>query len=110
MEEIDKWLGVFGLKLVNAMAAAVVSFAALRFFEGLTTRDKWMTFMGGWAAAAWGSPALREYLELKPGVEVGFVLVIGLFGMALAAEIVKLVRDTDWKGLVAALFRKKTGS
>jgi hypothetical protein len=104
MEDADKWLGaILGLKLVNAVVAAVTSFAALKFFDGMPSKDRWMTFVGGWATAAWGAPPLREVLELKPGVEVGIVILLGLFGMALASEAIKLVRTTDWIGLVKSL-------
>ena len=105
----DDWLAVLGLTLKNCAAGAVASFAALRFFEGLGVRDKWITFLGGWALAAWGGPPLREYLELKASIEVGVVLIMGLFGMAIAAELVRLLRDTDWRGLVDAMLRRKSG-
>jgi hypothetical protein len=108
MEKIDDGvLAALGLKLVNVVAAAVVSFSALRFFDNLTTRDKWMTFAGGWALAAWGAAPLAAWLEAKPPIEVGLVLVLGLFGMAVAAELVRLVRGTDWRGLVDSLIRRK---
>lgn len=100
MEDIDKWFVLLGLKLVNVVVAAVTSFAALRFFDGLSTREKWATFLGGWAIAAWGAAPLREYLELRAGVEVGLVLLLGLFGMALAAQVVAFIRDTDFKALL----------
>jgi hypothetical protein len=77
----------------------VASFVALRFFEGLGVWEKWTTFLGGWALAAWGGPPLAAYLELKPSIEIGIVLLMGLFGMAIAAEAVRLIRDTDWRGL-----------
>lgn len=111
MEDIDKFLAAFGLKLVNAIVGAAASFAALNFWQGLHTRkERWSTFIGGWIVAAWGAAPLREWLELKPSLEVGVVLVLGLFGMALAAEAVKIIRDTDWRGLVGTLFRKKDDS
>jgi hypothetical protein len=105
----DSWLGALGLTLKNCAAGAVASFVALRFFEGLGVWEKWTTFLGGWALAAWGGPPLREYLELKPSIEIGVVLIMGLFGMAIAAEAVRLIRDTDWRGLLDSILRRKSG-
>lgn len=109
MEDIDKVLLAFGLKLVNTVAAAIVSFASLRFFDQLNRWEKWSTFAGGWALAAWGAAPLREYLDLKPAVEIGFVLILGLFGMAIASEAIKLIRDFDWKGLITRFLPKGKG-
>lgn len=107
MEDIDKGvLAALGLKLVNAVVAAFASFSALRFFDNLSRRDRWMTFTGGWALAAWGAAPLASYLEVKPAVEVGLVLVLGLFGMALVSEVIKAVRSIDWRGLIENLFRR----
>lgn len=115
MDEWDKFLAPLGLKLLNCVVAAFASFTALNFWKGLETRkERWTTFMGGWAIAAWGAAPLREALEAKPSVEVLLVLVMGLFGMALAAEVVKLIRDTDWRGqwqqLVDAVGRRISGN
>lgn len=93
-------LGALGLSLKNAAAGAVASFVALRFFEGLGLWEKWTTFLGGWALAVWGGPPLTAYLELKASIEVGVVLLMGLFGMAIAAEAIRLIRETDWKKLM----------
>lgn len=104
MDNIDGGiLAALGLKLVNLLVACVTSFVSLRFFDGLNTRDRWITFVGGVAIAAWGAAPLREYFELKPGVEVGIVVLLGLFGMSIASEVVKLVRDTDWIALIRNL-------
>lgn len=107
--EQDGALGALGLTLKNVAAGAVASFVALRFFEGLGVWEKWTTFLGGWALAAWGGPPLTAYLELKASIEIGIVLLMGLFGMAIAAEAVRLIRDTDWRGLVDSILRRKSG-
>lgn len=103
----DGFLAGLGLKLVNVVCGAVAAFAALRFFEGLGLWDKWLTFLGGWALAAWGAPPLAEALELPIKVEIGIVLLLGLFGMSAAAELVKVVRDTDWSGILRAVLGRK---
>lgn len=103
----DGWLAPLGLKLANVAAGAVASFASLRFFEGISTGQKWSTFVGGWAVAAWGGPPVATYLELSPKTEVGIVLLLGLFGMAAAAETIKVIRDTNWKGIIEAVLNRK---
>ena len=117
--EVEGALAALGLSLKNVIAGAVTSFVSLRFFDGEKLADgtvrptkplqRWTTFLGGWALAAWGGPPLSAWLELKPAVEIGVVLVLGMFGMATAAEVFRLIRDTDWKGLVAGLLNRKTG-
>jgi hypothetical protein len=106
----DGLLGALGLTLKNMAAGAVASFVALRFFDGLSTWQKWTTFIGGWAIAAWGGPPLNAYLELAPKLEIGIVLLLGLFGMAIAAELIRVIHDTDWKGIVDGLLRRARGS
>jgi hypothetical protein len=109
IEDTDKVLAIFGLKLINAVAAAFVSFASLRFWKGLDLGDKWMTFLGGWALAAWGAPPLRSYFALKEEIEIGIVLLIAFFGIAVSAELVNLLRTTDWKALALSVIPRKPG-
>lgn len=103
MEDVDKAFALFGLKFVNSVAAAFMSFASLRFWDNLSTFDKWSTAIGGWALAAWGAAPLRVYFQLAEGVEIGLVLLIAFFGIAAGGEGIKLLRTTDWKGLALAL-------
>ena len=109
MDEWDKVLAALGLSVKNIVVGAVSSFVALRFFDGLTWSAKWTTFLGGWAISAWGAPPLREYLEASPKVELLFVLLLAFFGMAIASEIIKLIRDTEWRSIISAFLQKKGG-
>lgn len=102
-DAIGALLAALGLKLANIVAGAFTSFAALRFFDGLKKWERWTTFFGGWAIAAFGAPPFTEYFELKPKLEVGAALLLGMFGMAAAAAIIKLIKETDWPSLVRAL-------
>lgn len=108
--DINATLAAIGLKLGTTIVGAVTSFASLRFFDGLHLWEKWTTFMGGWAIAAWGAAPLTDYFELRPRAEVGIALVLGLFGMSLTAAIVKLIRETDWgsilKGVIDMVLRR----
>lgn len=96
-------LAALGLKLVNVVVGAGTSFISLRFFNDMSTTDKWFTFFGGWIIAVWGAEPLREYLQQKPNLEVGFVILLGLFGMAVSAEVIKIVRETDWRGILKGI-------
>ena len=101
----DGVLAALGLKVGNVVVGAVSSFTALRFFEELSIVGKWMTFMGGWCVSAFGAAPLREYLILSPRVEIGLVLLLGLFGMAISAEIIRLFRTLNWEA-IKGLFGK----
>lgn len=105
MNDPEGFLAVLGLKLVNVVVGAVSSFTALRFFDGLTLLDKWTTFIGGWAVSAWGASPLADYMGLGPKVEIGLVLMLGLFGMAIAAEFIRVVRSLTWES-IKGLFGK----
>ena len=110
--DAEGWLGPLGLTLKNVVVGAAASFISLRFFDGLRITDKWGTFFGGWALAAWGGAPLTAWLEQKPAVETLIVLLLGVFGMAVAAELVKLIRNTDWRaalGGVLARFGSRSG-
>ncbi len=110
---IDEWregFAALGLKFANVIVGAVMSFISLTFWKGMESRSaRWTTFIGGWTLAAWGAEPLREWLELKPSLEIGLVIALAMFGMAIAAEIIKLIRDTDWKGLATSIIRRRTG-
>lgn len=95
----DGLLASLGLKLVNLVVGTVCSFAALRFFDGLTTRDKWSTFIGGVAIASWGAPPITDFIGMPVTTEIAFVIMLAMFGMAFAAEIIKVLRAVDW-GLI----------
>jgi hypothetical protein len=104
MSDWNEILAALGLKMVNVVVAAGAAFVAMQLWKGLETKkERWATFGGGWMVAAWGGPPLTEYMELKASMEVGMVLLLGLFGMALAAEVWKFLRDTDWKGFAGSL-------
>jgi hypothetical protein len=119
IESIDGALSALGLSLKNLFAGAVTSFVSLRFFDGqrlpdgsiksMNAMQKWTTFVGGWAMAAYGGRPLNAWLELKPEIEIGVVLVLGLFGMAVAAELMRFIRETDWRAILSGLLRQKTG-
>lgn len=81
---------MLGLKLANVVAGAVGSFVSLNFFDNLTRLQRWSTFIGGWAMGAWLAEPLTVALELPAKVELGIALVTALFGMSIAAQLIKV--------------------
>ncbi len=105
LEALEGLAAALGLKFKIIVAGAVGAFISLRFFEGLGLGERWCTFLGGWALGAYLSEPVTKYLELPAAMEIGLAIGIGLFGMSIAAAVIKVVRDTDW----SAIFRSKTG-
>jgi hypothetical protein len=96
-------LSAFGVSMKSIVAGAVGSFVSLNFFDGISARTRWVTFFGGWALSAWLSSPITAFFELKPSVETGIALLLGLLGMSIAAKIIQTVRDTDWVAFIKSL-------
>lgn len=110
IDAIESVLGLLGLKLKSLIAGAFGAFISLRFFDGLSTWEKWVTFLGGWAAASWLAEPASRWLELEhPSMETGLALLVGMFGMSIAAAAIKLVRDTDWIAVAKDLVSRWRG-
>lgn len=98
---VEAFFSALGLKLQVVVAGAIGAFISLRFFDGLGTRDRWLTFVGGWALASYLTGLAHEYFELKTvSAETGIALLVGLFGMSVVAALIKVIRETDWIGIV----------
>ena len=112
MEQLRPWeaaLSTVGLGLKEMIAGAIGAFVSLNFFNGLRPWEKWTTFFGGWALAAWGSGPITAIFELRAGISTGVALLLGLFGMSLAAKIISTVRDTDWVGFTKTIVKTFRG-
>lgn len=109
MDDLDKVLATLGLKLVNVVVGAVSSFVTLRFFDGINVGAKWSTFVGGWALAAWGAEPLRDFMEAPPKIELLYVMLLGLFGMAIISEVFKLIKEGALTAIITRWFARKEG-
>jgi len=110
MEWLEAFLAAAGLKFKVVIAGAMGAFISLRFFDDLKTWERWTTFVGGWAIASWGSEGAAYFLQVRqPTLESGIALTLGLFGMAVAAAVMKLIKDTDWSGMLKAIASFKIG-
>lgn len=89
-------LTVLGLTVKNLIAGALGSFVSLRFFDDLTLKDRWITFIGGWAMGVFLAEPITTFFEQTPKIEVGVALLTSMFGMALASKVIQIVRETNW--------------
>ena len=107
MEPVESGIvTVLGVKLTTALFGALGAFISLRFFDGLKVPERWGTFLGGWGLAVGLAGPLTVFFELKPIMEQGLSLAIGLFGMSITAAIIKLIRDTKWSEIIRSRFGK----
>ena len=101
MEWLDSILAGLGLTLKTIIAGAAGSFISLRFFEGLGILEKWSTFFGGALLAGYLTQPVMEFMEIKSqSVGPGVSLMIGLFGMSLAAAVIRTLKSTDWSAFI----------
>jgi hypothetical protein len=102
LEPIETAVGAIGLTLKGLVAGAVGAFISLRFFDGLSAWERWLTFMGGWGIASYGGVPVTEALDLaSPKAELFVTLLLGLFGMSIAAAVIRVIRETEWKSFLS---------
>lgn len=92
-------------KLWPGLAGALV---ALRWLPVDTTRaDRFFAAIGGLVAAANLGPAISEIVGISSQrVEAGIVFAVGLFGMAVAGELIQTVRELQLAALARDAIRK----
>ena len=101
------------------VSSAVGGFISLNFFEGtprpdgtiepLSRKQKWSVVLAGAAMGTYGASLVVELLALASKgsrIEVAIGLLIGIFGMSVAASVVKAVRGLDFKGIVESWFKR----
>lgn len=106
MESIAAFLSALGIKLGVLLASGIGGFCSLNFFEGtpqadgstkpLSCRQKWGIAMTGCAIGTFASAPIIELSQIvtkSDKLEIGLGLVLALFGMSLAAQIIKAIRE-----------------
>lgn len=94
MEVVTALLAIKWKALIAGTIGAVLS---LRFFDGLNMQDKFTTAAGGAASANYLTEPAMQFFGLTPATfEGGLGFIIGLFGMSIAAAVVRTIRDTNW--------------
>lgn len=105
-EAIASALASVGLKFGVLVAAAVGGFCSLNFFDGtpqpdgsikpVTCVQKWGIMVTGLAIGVYLSGPIIDLsgISVKSDrVEIGLALVLAMFGMSIAAQIIKAIRE-----------------
>lgn len=105
-EAVSAFLASMGIKFGVAMASCAGGFISLNFFDGTPQHDgtvKPLTCVQRWGIAVTGmclgtflaGPVIDfSGITVKGDrVEMGLGMVIGLFGMAVAAQVIKAIRE-----------------
>lgn len=91
-------------KLWPGLAGALV---ALRWLPVDTTRiDRFFAAIGGFVAAVNLGPAISEVVGATQRVESGIVFATGLFGMAVAGELIATLKGMELGEFVKDALRK----
>lgn len=92
-------------KLWPGLAGALV---ALRWLPVETTRtDRFFAAIGGFVAAVNLGPAISDAVGISSQrVEAGIVFAVGLFGMAVAGELISTLKELQLAEFVRDALRK----
>lgn len=92
-------------KLWPGLAGALV---ALRWLPVDTTRlDRFFAAIGGFVAAVNLGPAISEVVGVSSQrVESGIVFAVGLFGMAVAGELISAIKDMQFAEIARDAIRR----
>lgn len=98
-------LGKWALTLLPGAAGAAVS---LKFLgDGLTTSQKIVSFVAGFACAVFVAPAIIEFCGIAGArVHSGIEFLVGLFALAVVRELFTEINSAD---IIGALKRKYFG-
>ncbi|KUZ35284.1 hypothetical protein [Burkholderia territorii] len=95
-----------GALLIKIIPGAIGSLIALRFIgDGLTGRQKAVSFVAGAAVSYFIGPAIVTWFAITDGgaqQAIGFL--VGLFGLAIAKELFKEINDADFLGALKRRF------
>ena len=102
--EVQHW---FSNPVIAAAAGALVG---LRALPGTSYLEKGSNMVAGFAIAAFGGPALVEYLNVhSEKLSSGIVFVCGAVGLVVANSIWEGVKHIDVAGIVSGWLKKKGG-
>ena len=78
------------------VAGAVGAAASLRFSDDINTFGKRLTAIASGAAAAhYLTPMVMEHLGIASTRSGGVAFLLGLFGMSIAASIIRAIKTAD---------------
>lgn len=100
--EVQHWLSN------PVIAAAAGALVGLRALPGSSYLEKASNMAAGFAIAAFGGPALVEYLGVQSAkLGSGIVFVCGAVGLVVANAVWEGVKHIDLAGIVSGWLRKK---
>ena len=103
----DELQEIFAHPMVAAAAGALVG---LRALPGTSYMEKLANVACGFAIAAWGGPALVDYLAIaSTKLASGVVFICGACGLVIANAVWEAIKHADLGGWVAAWLPKKKG-
>lgn len=85
------------------VAGGLGAVVGLAFVPGATWRERAFNVLCGGLCAGYLTPALTEWLHIEPaGIKAFAAFAVGMFGISVAAEVVKFIRDGSLRTLVVA--------
>ncbi|CAB3972370.1 MULTISPECIES: holin [Burkholderia] len=95
-----------GALLAKIVPGAIGSLIALRFIgDGLTGRQKAMSFVTGAAFSYFIAPAIVVWCGITDsGAQQAIGFLVGLFGLAIAKELFKEINNADFIGALKRRF------
>ncbi|PRG76126.1 holin [Burkholderia multivorans] len=89
-----------GALLAKIVPGAIGSLIALSFIgDGLTRKQKAVSFLSGAAVAYYGGPAAVSWFSITDnGAQQAIGFLVGLFGLAITKELFKEINNADFLG------------
>ena len=120
LEAIVAALGSVGIKIGVLIAAGIGGLCSLNFFDGtpqtdgtvkpLLCRQKWGIALTGCALGTYAAGPIIELSQIVTKgdkLEIGLGLVLALFGMSLAAQIIKTIRELQIADFIKSWMPKR---
>lgn len=89
----DSVLTALGLSKGATIGGFLGALVSLKFIEGLNVWQRAGTVLGGMLSAAYVTPLVIIVVELSPKAESAVAFLIGVFGMSVAAAVVKAMPE-----------------
>jgi hypothetical protein len=85
---------------------AIGSLVALKSAPGSNWLERFTNVMCGSVTAAFGTPALAEWMQFSPAATNLSAFVIGLISMSLIASILQGVKQIDFAGIASSWLKR----
>jgi hypothetical protein len=90
------------------IAGCLGALVGLHFAPGATRLERAFNVLAGGLCAGYITPAITEWLRIEPaGMQACAAFGVGLFGLSVASEVVKFIRDGGLRRFVDAWLQRK---